>query len=289
MEFLLKIWPKKGKTFFFCFVLNVFLMFFPFRPWMVGPGNHEIEINSDGSQFLSFESRYKMPAVKPAEFGAITIPASIDPSTGRPWCSSSVFQQEYNWGNSFYSFEVASTHIIFLNPYSVTNETSVQYQWLVKDLESVDRQKTPWVIVVTHSPFYNSNSWHAMGTETQTELMKEAMEPVFYKYHVNFVIVGHVHAYERTYPVYANQTVDDGVVYVTIGDAGNREGHATGFPADPPSWSAFANGTQYGHGELIVKSKDKMTWRWHRNVDGEKVTKDEVTICNSISNSKVYC
>lgn len=124
---------------------------------MVGPGNHEIELNSEGSMFLAFEQRYRMPAVKPAEFGAVTIPAGID-STGNPYCASSVFQAEYNYGNSFYSFDVASAHVVFLNPYSTTNETSVQYRWLEHDLQSVDRAVTPWVVAVMHCPWYSSNT-----------------------------------------------------------------------------------------------------------------------------------
>jgi acid phosphatase len=31
-----------------------------------------------------------------------------------------------------------------------------QYKWLKKDLESVDRKKTPWVIVMSHRPMYSS-------------------------------------------------------------------------------------------------------------------------------------
>ena len=158
---------------------------------MVGPGNHEIEFNNNGSMWLAFEERYKMPAVAPVEIGAVTIPPAID-SKGRPYCCSSVFQSEYNYGNSFYSFETGSAHVIYLNPYSITNSTSVQYQWLVKDLQSIDRQKTPWVIVVMHCPWYNSNTAHR--DEQQAVLMKASMEPLLYQYHVNVVFTGHVHA-----------------------------------------------------------------------------------------------
>lgn len=257
------------------------------RPWMVGPGNHEVEYNSDGSIFLSYESRYKMPAIKPAEFGAVTIQAAINPTTGQPWCASSVFQMEYNWGSSFYSFETGMAHVIYLNPYSVTNTSSVQYQWLEQDLLSVKRDLTPWVFVVMHCPWYNSNTAHV--GEEQAVIMRNAMEPLFYKYHVNFVMTGHVHAYERTFPVYQNQTVADGVMYVTIGDGGNAEGHATTYSPSPPAWSAFRNGTQYGHAELSLLSRDKMQWRWMRNVDGQMISQDDVTLCNTAFTKSANC
>lgn len=253
---------------------------------MVGPGNHEIEFNTDGSIFLAYESRYKMPAVKPVEFGAVTIPAAINPATNAPWCASSVFQMEYNYGSSFYSFESGPAHVIYLNPYSITNSTSVQYQWLEQDLKSIDRDVTPWVIVVMHCPWYNSNQAHS--GEQQAVLMRDSMEPLFYKYHVNFAITGHVHAYERTHPVYRNSTVNDGIMYVTIGDGGNAEGHAINY-FDQPSWSAYRNGTQYGHGEITLWSKDKMSWRWLRNVDGQLLSKDEVILCNTAFGNSANC
>lgn len=75
-------------------------------------------------------------------------------------------------------------------------------------------------------------------------------------------------------------TKTDGVVYVTIGDAGNAEGHASTY-YEQPSWSEFRNGTQYGHGILKVIDEQKMQWEWHRNVDNEFVIVDSQTICNS--------
>lgn len=245
---------------------------------MVCPGNHEIEINGDGSMYLAFEERYKMPAIKPAEFGAVTIPADINPKTNQPWCASSVFQSEYNYGNSFFSFASGSAYIIYLNPYSTTDENSVQYKWLVNEFASINREVTPWVVIVMHCPWYNSNQAHY--AERQAVEMRDSMEDLFYKNHVNVVFTGHVHAYERTYPVYKNETRSDGIVYITIGDGGNREGHAVTY-YEQPSWSAYRNGTQYGHGQLSLWSKDKMTWRWFRNVDGQIVSKDELILCNS--------
>ena len=50
------------------------------------------------------------------------------------------------------------------------------------------------------------------------------LEGLFYENHVNLVISGHVHAYERSFPVFKNRVRTDGVTYITIGDAGNHEG-----------------------------------------------------------------
>jgi len=43
------------------------------------------------------------------------------------------------------------------------------------------------------------------------------MEPLLYAYGVDIVLCGHVHAYERTLPVYNNSLNECGPVYFTIG------------------------------------------------------------------------
>eukprot|EP00166_Cyanidium_caldarium_P006429 ctg_941.g368 len=69
--------------------------------------------------------------------------------------------------------------------------------------------------------------------------MREAMEPLLYKYGVDVLLAGHVHAYERTHPVYNNATNPCGTVHLDLGDAGNREGAYIPWLEPQPSWSAF--------------------------------------------------
>lgn len=257
-------------------------------PWMVCAGNHEIEFNGTdyGGLYTAFEKRYKMPYIKEAEFGEVLIGSEFNPNINFPYCTPSVFQSEYNFGNSFYSFESGSAHIIYLNPYSNTNYTSQQYNWLNNNLATVNRNNTPWVIVVMHCPWYSSNVKHY--ADTQTVLMRESMENLFYEYNVNIVFSGHVHAYERSYPVYKNKTDMYGPVYITIGDGGNLEGLDYKY-YEQPVWSAFRNGTQYGHGTLTLLDRKRLLWKWFRNIDGQLSFKDEVLLCNSIfGNTKCF-
>lgn len=240
-------------------------------PWMVGTGNHEIEYTIGGKLYVAFEERYKMPQIKNAEFGEIIIPSAIK-ADGLPYCCPSTFQSEYNYGNSFYSFNIPLAKIIYLNPYTKTDYESPQYGWFENELKT---NKEPWIIIVMHCPWYNSNKEHQ--NEKQTILMQQYFEPLFYKYNVNLVITGHVHAYERTYPVYNNTVIQNGVTYITIGDGGNLEGHATNY-GEKPSWSAYRNGTQYGHATLEIINKNIMYWKWYRNVDKQFVFKDYVKI-----------
>jgi hypothetical protein len=66
--------------------------------------------------------------------------------------------------------------------------------WLKNELASVNRTQTPWLIVVFHSPWYNSNGYHYMEGET----MRVQFEAWLVKAKVDIVFSGHVHAYERT-------------------------------------------------------------------------------------------
>jgi len=102
---------------------------------------------------------------------------------------------------------------------------------------------------------YCSNS-NECTSEGGDRLRKEA-EELFYNYKVNLVITGHVHSYERTYPVYNNQLIQDnyespnGSVYILQGGSGNREGN-DGF-SQGAVWSAAHDGT-VGYGVMTVSS-----------------------------------
>jgi Icc-related predicted phosphoesterase len=80
-----------------------------------------------------------------------------------------------------------------LGSYTDFDEHSQQYKWLEADLGSIDRKKTPWVIVLLHAPWYNTNYAH----QGEGESMRKAMEELLYKARVDVVFAGHVHAYER--------------------------------------------------------------------------------------------
>jgi len=219
-------------------------------PLMVCPGNHEVEQEGDlpatQTEFLAYDKRFAMPA---KESGATE-------------------------GNQYFSYELGSVHVIMMNSYADYNETSLQYKWFTEDLAKVDRSKTPWIVVGMHAPFYNSNRKH--HDEAEEVGMRQVYEDQLLFAEVDVIFSGHVHAYERMHNVKHNKTdLIDGLLYINIGDGGNREGHAGPY-LQMPEWSAFRE-DQFGHGILTVANATHMEWEWHRCNNSAPVG-DSVTI-----------
>ena len=166
---------------------------------------------------------------------------------------------------TWYSKDVGPVHVIALNNYADCSESSLQYKWLARDLASVDRARTPWVIVAFHAPYYCSNAGH----RGEAELLRSAFEPLFFDAGVDIVLSGHVHAYERTHPMFENKTHECGTVYLNLGDGGNHEGaYASWLPgergASAPAWSAFREAS-FGVAKLEVVNETHALYEWWRN------------------------
>ena len=67
---------------------------------------------------------------------------------------------------------------------------------------------------------YNTYSAHYK----EVECFQQQVETLLFQYGVSFVFNGHVHAYERSNPVFAYELNPCAPTYVIIGDGGNVEG-----------------------------------------------------------------
>ena len=232
-------------------------------PTMVAAGNHDMrctfpprvggsgwcnELSSD-----AYRTRFTMPeALDPV---SATVDQSVAEEAGR---------------NFFFSYDAGLAHVVVLCPYVLWGVDSAQYRWAAADLAAVDRSVTPWLIVISHAPFYTSNLRH----QTEGRLMLEIFEGLFIHYAVDAVATGHIHAYERTAPVSGGLltgTVDpNGAVHLTVGCGGNAEGLYTTFdPRGVDQYPWMAGGYReaaYGYGELEIYNSSLATWRWHKLV-----------------------
>ncbi len=173
----------------------------------------------------------------------------------------------------YWAKEVGPVHLVTLCSYAGYTNTSLQYRWLQKHLATaLDRTATPWLVVMMHVPWYNSN----FGHWKEGELMRQTMEPLMFQYGVDLVLDGHQHSYERTYPVYNNALNPCGTVYLNLGDGGNYDGPTPLWmfynltvngvleKHVPPVWSAFREAS-FGVGELIFLNGSQGNFSWHRH------------------------
>ena len=198
--------------------------------YMTGPGNHEVTCfqlgdsfcqNSDVRNFSAYFNRFRMPG---AESGG--------------------------YKNLWYSFDYGLVHMVFINtetdflnapsgPGTTLNGGNFQgvtgqLDWLKNDLENANnnRAQVPWIIVTGHRPFYGSTpKFPALPGNCAS--CASAFIPLILQYNVDFYIAGHVHWYERLYPIGANgNTVasdynnSPGFIHITNGAGGAPEGAA---------------------------------------------------------------
>jgi acid phosphatase type 7 len=68
----------------------------------------------------------------------------------------------------------------------------MQADWLDATLA---RTRASWKFVMLHHPIYPSHPWRDLPA------LRQRFVPIFDKHHVDFVLQGHDHAYQRTYPL----------------------------------------------------------------------------------------
>ena len=104
----------------------------------------------------------------------------------------------------YYSFNQKNVHILALSTEIDYDDESEQYQFAVKDLEKYSKDPfIDWIIVLYHRHMYGSGS-----LEPDTDF-RELYHPLFDKYKVDLALQGHLHVYERTYPITFNDDDDD--------------------------------------------------------------------------------
>jgi len=173
----------------------------------------------------------------------------------------------------YYSYNYGNVHFIVLDSYGVvTNSNSIDavnnpmYTWLRDDLIANTKK---WTVCYFHHPPYSKGT-HDSDTEFGMVNMRQYYVPLLESYHVDLVLSGHSHVYERSYllnghygaentltagmkinntlgdasPYYTKSLVNGiGTVYVVCGNSGQGGvvGTAAGYPHDamPQSFNSL--------------------------------------------------
>lgn len=149
----------------------------------------------------------------------------------------------------YYTFRYGNTDFFMIDSNRKVDPDSEQYQWLDRAL---GESKATWKIVCHHHPPYSSDEndygdlWKS-NRSTRGDLRVRQLVELYDRHGVDIVWNGHIHSYERTWPLRESRAVNrDGTVYmITGGGGGSLE---TAGPYRP--W--FQNNVRHGHHYCMV-------------------------------------
>ena len=132
-----------------------------------------------------------------------------------------------------------------------------------------------WIITVAHRPMYCSSDHLWNDCTTEAAMLRHHLEPLFNRYKVDLAIWAHEHTYERSWPVYKSQVINNenhqspyhnpnSTVHVVSGAGGMYSG-LNGFDRTEP-WLAFRQ-SQYGYG-LVTVNRTHLKWEY-KNTAGD--------------------
>ena len=253
-------------------------------PYAVAVGNHEGAYN-----FSHYRERFAMP----------------NEASGSP----SNYYSSFNVGPvHFISFD-AERYFIPDNLGSTAMPTMAyirqQYEWLERDLKKAhaNREQQPWIVAYAHRPMYCThiaNDWNEPWCTEDASAVRDGvafdggvrmygLERLFHMYSVDLYASGHMHSYERTYPVYRQQIVSRNysepaaMFHLIVGASGCCNGMDTFDEGAVYPWSA-ARSDSYGYGVLNVYNHTHI--QWQQILDEDESVLDEVWVVKGSSTKR---
>ena len=158
----------------------------------------------------------------------------------------------------------------------------------------MDRSKTPWVIVTSHFPFYDTTDVEASSSSLDEDLGASGgrlqgattddgvapsrdqavadIEHMLLSYSVDIYFCGHNHNYETIWPVFNGTAVQadfinpKAPVHILAGSAGPPE--TDQFTADSPAWSREPRLTDNSYSRVNIKNATHLFYEQVKSDDG---------------------
>lgn len=153
----------------------------------------------------------------------------------------------------WYTFTYGNAQFFSIDTNKAVDPESEQYKWLDRELGA---SKATWKFVYHHHPVYSSDEDDYGNTyKGPSEMGDPRIRPLaslFEKHRVDIDFNGHIHCYERSWPIYQGK-VDQarGVRYITSGGGGG------GLESAAPSRTWFAQRVYRGHHVCQIMIHDK--------------------------------
>lgn len=225
---------------------------------MVGIGNHEFDYGASGT---SSKDPSGQPHFLPSWFNGGGF-YTAGGECAVPVVNRFRMPANQSKGNGvfWHSYDFGSLHTVMLSSEHNISNGSEQYEWLAKDLASVDRTRTPWVVVELHRPMYNSENYPS--DYRVAKHFQSFFEDLLVQHDVDLVLAGHYHSYLRSKRIYKDKAnVEAGIYHFTIGSAGYTPDGAGLYHKD---WVDFFD-DDYGYGRITIANSTAMHWEFIRN------------------------
>ena len=150
----------------------------------------------------------------------------------------------------YYQFKYGNAQFFMIDTNRKVSPDSEQYKWLDKALSE---STAKWKFVCHHHPPYSSDEndygdlWKT-NKSTRGDLRARQLVELYDKHDVDVVWNGHIHSYERTWPLKRNNAVadDEGTIYMITGGGGG------GLETPGPYRPFFQNTVRRGHHYTVV-------------------------------------
>jgi hypothetical protein len=147
------------------------------------------------------------------------------------------YLSHFGLSKQYYSFDIHNVHVLTMATEEEFGSKSDQYKFVVNDLrKAANNPDIKWIIVTMHYPFYSSPNTCKESDCAGNEESRELYHPLFDKYGVDLVLQGHVHNYQRSFPLKFNQESSskplitsnnkaeyknpDGIIFAIVGTGG---------------------------------------------------------------------
>ena len=115
------------------------------------------------------------------------------------------YLNHFGLSKQYYSYNIQNVHILTMSTELPFVAGSKQYNFVLHDLKTASTNpSTKWLIVNFHIPFYTSSNTCIESTCYGHKILRETYHPLFDKFGVDIVLEGHVHNYQRSYPIACN-------------------------------------------------------------------------------------
>jgi hypothetical protein len=121
-------------------------------------------------------------------------------------------------GYPTYGIGYGNTFFLFYDS-QIAGDT-VQYNWIRKQLEGLDRRRYVNIVAVSHFPTYSSGPHGGARVEGPTAIVRDSYMPLFRKHHVKLLLTGHEHLFEHWVERYTDSTGAHRIDQIVTGGGG---------------------------------------------------------------------